>query len=102
MKLPWFKKLGPVAQIAGDVAREMTLDKDQVNQITQAIYIAELNTKTVPWIDAVHKMGRQILAFAQIGAYVWLAKTGVEISPELVAGISGPAGIYTLLKGSGK
>ncbi len=46
-------------------------------------------------------MGRQTLAFAQMGFYyMTIQQYGTEaITPELVAGVSGAASIYTLVKG---
>lgn len=49
-------------------------------------------------------MGRQLLAFLQMAFYFYMTtRYGVEsITPELVAGMSGAASIYTLVKGKGK
>jgi len=55
-------------------------------------------------IDAIHKMRRQTLAFAEMGFYYHtIQQYGVDaITPELVAGVSGAASIYTLVKGKGQ
>ena len=53
-------------------------------------------------ISIAHKMGRQSLAYAQLLFYAWAVKNGVDISPELVAGVSGVAAIYAGVKGKGQ
>lgn len=84
-----------------DIVDQMVEDKDASNQLKAAFYLAELQTKTIPLIDGLHKMGRQILAFAQIGFYAWCLQKGHDITPELVAGVSGATTAYTLIKGKG-
>ena len=81
---------------------EVVVDKDLANKLKAELYIAELQTKTIPVVDAIHKMGRQLLAIGQIGFYAWALKNGYEIDWELVAGVSGATGIYTAVKGKGK
>ena len=85
-----------------DIIDQMVTDQDAANQIKAAWYLAELNTKTIPVVDAFHKMGRQLLAFAQLIFYGWCVSRDVPITPEIVAGVSGVAAAYTLVKGKGK
>ncbi|MBX2809953.1 MAG: hypothetical protein KTR20_15135 [Cellvibrionaceae bacterium] len=87
-----------------DIVDQLITDKDKAAELKAAFYLQELKTPTVPIVDAIHKMGRQTLAFAQMGFYyVTVQQYGVEaITPELVAGVSGAASIYTLVKGKGK
>ncbi|TXR52067.1 hypothetical protein [Reinekea thalattae] len=85
-----------------DVIDQLVVDKDKANELKAQFYLAELQTKTIPIIDGIHKLGRQTLAFAQIGFYMWAVQKGVDITPELVAGVSGVSGAYTLAKGRGK
>lgn len=87
---------------AADIIDQFVQDKDQAGKLLGAFYLAELQTKTIPIIDGIHKLGRQILAVAQVVFYAWALKHGHEITPELVAGVSGVAGIYTVAKGRGK
>lgn len=84
-----------------DIVDQLVTDKDAALQMKAAFYLTELQTKTVPWIDAIHKMGRQTLAVAQMGFYWWCLKNNYPITMELVAGVSGAASIYTLVKGKG-
>ena len=87
-----------------DIIDQMVIDKDKAAELKAAFYLQELQTPTIPIIDAIHKMGRQTLAFAQMGFYyMTIQQYGTEaITPELVAGVSGAASIYTLVKGKGK
>ena len=85
-----------------DIVDQLVVDKDRANELKAQFYLAELQTKTHPLIDGIHKLGRQTLALVQVGFYCWAVKTGVEITPELVAGVSGATGAYTLMKGKGK
>jgi len=87
-----------------DIVDQLVTDKDKTAELKAAFYLQELRTPTVPIIDAIHKMGRQTLAFAQMGFYYYtIQQYGVDaITPELVAGVSGAASIYTLVKGKGQ
>lgn len=93
-----------VAEKGLDIIDQFVTDKDKAAELKAQFYLQELKTPTLPWVDAIHKMGRQILALIQIIVYIYLAhKYGIEaISPEVVAGISGAASIYTLVKGKGR
>ena len=53
-----------------DVVDQYVEDKDKANELkfkldmgSQKVYLTELMTKTVPWVDALHKMGRQITGY---------------------------------------
>ena len=87
-----------------DIIDQFVTDKDKANELKAAFYLQELKTPTIPIIDAFHKMGRQILAILQVVVYTYIiTKIGPDaITPELVAGISGATGIYTIAKGKGK
>lgn len=87
-----------------DIVDQFITDKDKAAELKAAFYLQELKTSTIPIIDAIHKMGRQTLAFTQMGFYFYtMHRYGVEsITPELVAGVSGAASIYTLVKGKGR
>ena len=95
---------GKVIEKGLDIVDQLVTDKDKAAEIKAAFYLQELKTPTVPIVDAIHKMGRQILAFAQMGIYVYLINQhGIDaVTPEIVAGVSGAASIYTLVKGRGR
>ena len=85
-----------------DIVDQLVTDKDKANELKAAFYLAELQTKTIPIFDALHKVGRQGLAIAQIVFYAWALKNGYSIDWELVAGVSGATGLYTAVKGRGR
>ena len=76
------------------------LDIDTLKQ-EQSTYIEELRDKTIPWVDALHKMGRQIHAVLVIGVTVLLMLTGHDITSTVALLIGGPPTAYTLIKGKG-
>lgn len=85
-----------------DIIDQLVVDKDAANEMKAAFYLTELNTKTIPIVDALHKMGRQLLAVGQMGFYMWCLHKGYDIDWELVAGVSGATGLYTAVKGKGR
>ena len=92
-----------------DLVREIVPDKDKQNQIIeklevtrQQVYMVELNTKTVPWVDALHKMGRQILLYLTLGVVFYCIYKGVEINQNLLLILGGPQAVYHFIKGKGK
>lgn len=102
------KWLNPFNRVA-DLVSEVVTDKDKANEIAasleelrQHVYLAELNTRTVPWVDALHKMGRQLMSYASLCAGVYLLTVNPEINPMALAAVVGPAGIYNAVKGRGK
>lgn len=115
----WFRPLDK----AIDVVDQLVVDKDASNALkaelqqaemriramAEQTYQRELNTKTIPWVDALHKMGRQILSVLTLtigGFILWsMVKAGQEVTLETMTGLlamSGPAGIYNYMKGKGK
>lgn len=67
-----------------------------------------LQSKTIPWVDALHKMARTLLALLNMlinaGVILYLARIGVEINAETMAilGAGGvAAGTYIYKKGKG-
>lgn len=96
-----FGRAGAVNKGLG-IIDQMVTDKDKANELKAAFYLTELQTTTIPVVDALHKMGRQFLAIVQVVFYGWCVSKGVEITPELVAGVSGATGIYQIAKGRGR
>lgn len=96
------------ADKAIDVIDEFVEDKDERNRLTaglqrlkEEVYIVELQTKTIPWVDALHKMGRQIISLLSMLVGAWLAYTG-KVDPQALFAILAPAGIYNGVKGRGR
>lgn len=69
-----------------DIIDQLVDDGDLNTKLKYQLYQSELATKTLPIIDGIHKLGRQMLTLVQVGFYAWAVKAGVEITPELVAG----------------
>ena len=108
--LEWISQLFGLADKTADIVREAVTDKDKANEIIGNIeqikvgssYLAELATKTVPWIDGLHKMGRQIINVLTIVAVVLLMLLGKTITPEVAILLGGGNVAYQLIKGKGK
>ena len=101
--------IGKLIDSTHDIVSQVVVDKDKQNEIfgllesmRQEVYLAELGTKTVPWVDALHKMGRQILNIATITATVLLLLLDVEITPTIALVLGGGNVSYQLIKGVGK
>lgn len=99
--MSWLSWLKPIDK-GLDIIDQLVDDGDLAQKLKAQFYLAELQTKTIPIFDAIHKLMRPSLAMMQIAFYMWAAKNGVEITAELVAGVSGATGAYTLVKGRGK
>lgn len=96
-----------------DLASKAITDKDLLNQFRHEATMAtaelktmletyrqELETKTVPWVDALHKMGRQILSYAGYGLAFYMVSKGYD--PMAAMAAIAPGGIYSYVKGKGK
>jgi len=98
-----------IVKDAKDLASELIEDKDKSNalsakldEIGQQVYMTELQTKTVPWVDALHKMGRQILSVLNLTVPATLLYFQPDIDPLALAAIVGPSGVYNYVKGKGR
>jgi hypothetical protein len=98
---PFNKTLGVISEYVEDkdLANELTV---KVIAIADDTYRHELSIKTVPWVDALHKMGRQMLSVVSVVVPAVLIYYKPDINPALLAAIVAPAGIYNWQKGSGK
>ena len=111
----WFESIpiiGTLFKDTTDIIKEVVVDKDAQNKILESldtlrmqvdkeIYIKELDTKTIPSIDALHKMGRQLLNFVTIIAVVVLSLCHVTITPEMALIMGGGNVVYQWVKGKG-
>lgn len=92
-----------------DIVDQAVTDKDKANelkeifrQLQEQSYQLELQTVTIPWIDGLHKMGRQIISLVSIiGGYVFLSYHP-DVDPLKLAALSAPGGIYAWVKGRGR
>lgn len=85
-----------------EIIKQITGGDSESSERLARVYIEELRCKTIPIVDAFHKMGRQLTIWAQMAFYFYCAENGIEITQELVMGVSSTAGIYAFAKGSGK
>lgn len=86
-----------------DKRHALVLDYFRMKEETRR---AELARVTVPWVDALHKMGRQLYwAGATAGVLVLIGMgRGAELAQhaELLLAALGGGGLYTALKGKGQ
>ena len=105
--------IGKLFSDAGDIIKETVVDKDAQNRILEKLEMAkltiekdlhakELEIKTVPWVDALHKMGRQIINLITIGVTAALLLMEIDISPSEVMLLGGGNVAYQIIKGKGK
>jgi hypothetical protein len=59
-----------------------------------------LQTQTVPWVDALHKMGRQVMSYLGYGLAFYMVHKGYD--PMAAMAALAPGGIYNYVKGRGK
>ncbi len=111
--LAYLPIIGDMFKGTKELISEAIVDEDKANAIIgsldhlqqtveKEIFMKELDTKTIPWVDALHKMGRQItnnLTIIVVGA---LMIFGVEITPTAAIIFTGGNVAYQLVKGKGK
>ena len=105
--MSWIDFINPFKDVT-DLVSEAIVDKDKANEINgklmqaaEATYNKELSTKTIPWVDALHKMGRQITGYIGYGLAFYMTYKGGVDPIALVAAVS-PGGIYAAMKNKGK
>lgn len=96
--------INPFNKVA-DLISEVVEDKDKANDIRKQLMLAaestynnELSTKTVPWIDALHKMGRQITGYLGYALAFYMTYKGGADPVAVMASVA-PGGIYAAMKG---
>jgi len=102
--------IGKLFSDTADIIKQAVTDKDLQNQILgnletikmqvdKEAYIKELETKTIPWVDGLHKMARSILNVCVILAVVILMLYGKTITPEVALILGGGNVAYQIIKG---
>ena len=105
--------IGDVFKGTTDIVKEVVVDKDMQNKLLGALeegkqsiekelYLQELQTQTIPWVDGLHKMARTILNVVTIVAVVVLSLFGQEITPTMALVLGGGNVAYQIIKGKGK
>jgi hypothetical protein len=83
------------------LASEYITDPDKLNE-----YVTDLlkgnNAVTIPWVDALHKMGRQLMIFFLLYIYYESVKLGQPLDMSEFLMIAAGPGAYILQKGRGK
>ncbi len=105
--------IGKLFSDTTDIIKEVVLDKDKQNQILgnleqvklavdREVHIKELETETIPWVDGLHKMGRQIINLITILVTAGLLLLEVDITAQEVLLLGGGNVAYQVIKGKGK
>ena len=101
--------IGKLFESTTEIIKEVVTDKDQQNQIIGNLkeielhlYSLELQTKTVPWVDSLHKMGRQITNWLTIIAVTTPLILEIEITGPAALILGGGNVAYQIIKGKGK
>lgn len=76
--------------------------REKTQQMREDSHQVALQQKTVPWMDGVHKLGRQLLSALTLGVGATLLYMRPDIDPLSLAAVCAPGGIYNLVKGKGK
>ena len=108
--MSFFDFLGVISK-AEDIISEAVEDKDKANeirlamaQLREAAYLAELQTKTVPWVDAVHKLARPAISLVAVVLPAVVLMVSPDVDPAFInAMLAGnvPAAVYHYVKGKG-
>lgn len=115
----WFKPLDKVLDTvdkavedkdaANMIRRDLQMATMELRALAEQTYIAELNSKTIPWVDALHKMGRQIISVLHLGLstaiLIYMVKQGHTLTLETFATVmamGAPGAAYNYVKGKGK
>lgn len=105
--------VGKIFTETTDIIKKSIVDKDAQNKIIEnldmirmtmekELYIKELETATIPWLDGLHKMGRQILNLVTIIVTAAILLLGKEITPTVALILGGGNVAYQIVKGKGK
>lgn len=101
--------IGKLFDKTAEIVKEVVVDKDKQNEILgnleelkHHVYLAELGTQTVPWVDALHKMGRLLTNWSLIALIIVFQFMGWELDQNVVFLAGGGNMVYQLIKGKGK
>jgi hypothetical protein len=105
--------IGDLFKGTKELISEAIVDKDKANSIigsldhleqtiNKEIYVKELETKTLTWVDALHKMGRQITNYLTLLVVGFLLWKGHIFTQWDVILLTGGNVAYQVIKGKGK
>ena len=108
--LDWINPFSKVIDIAdkaitdkdklNEFRHELDMASEELRQMLEETYRQELQTETVPWVDALHKMGRQMMSYAGYGLAFYMVYKGYD--PMAAMAALAPGGIYNYVKGKGQ
>ena len=99
---PFSELVGLVREIVPDGDKRAELEA-RMQELQVNVRLAELNNKTIPWVDALHKMSRSVQVVLVLGVVVGLSLWRGEALPwETIASIAGLPGVYFAAKGKGQ
>ena len=99
----WFGLFDKTADLISEAVEDpdkLNAIKGNIETLKQERYTLELQTKTVPWVDALHKMGRQITGYVGYALAFYMVHKGFD--PMAVMAAVAPGGIYAAFKNKGK
>ena len=79
---------------------ELEAGRQDISKMAETSYRQALATSTVPWVDALHKMGRQITGYLSCGLAFYMVMEGYDYQAVMAA--MAPSSIYAWQKGKGK
>ena len=91
-----------------DIVDKTVLDKDMANNLKgellklgEQVHLKALGTKTIPWVEALHKMTRPIGTWISYGLCAYMIHSGIN-DPVALAACFAPGGVYNWQKGKGR
>ncbi len=85
-----------------ELASEKIQDTDKADAIIGQVIMKSLDQTTIPIIDGIHKLGRQMMMMVLAYWYYESWKAGNPIPIENFMIIAGGPALYTVLKGTGR
>ncbi len=101
--MSWFGLFDKTADLVSEAIEDpdkLNENKGNIEQLKQERYKLELQAKTVPWVDALHKMGRQLTGYLGYGLAFYMVNQGYD--PMAAMAAVAPGGIYAAFKNKGK
>jgi hypothetical protein len=94
--------LGDTVEKGIELASEKMRSPDKADDIIGQVVLKSLDQKTIPIIDGIHKLGRQIMMAVLAYWYYESWKAGNPIPFENFLMIAGGPALYTMVKGTGR
>ena len=98
-----FRSVDNAISVVGEAVEDKDLTntlRTEVDKLREAVYMKELDTKTVGWVDAFHKMGRQLTGYLGYGLAFYMVHQGYD--PMAAMAAVAPGGLYAVFKNKGK